>query len=78
MMKLTFKQVRALRRALKRRGWKLPKVGMCKVISKPTKADKAMWAKGQLPGFVRALPEVCHTREGGKHVYYIPGTWRRR
>lgn len=55
---LTRKQVLALSRALKRRGRKLPRVGMCAIFRDPA---------GQ------RTTEVCHSVIGGKHVYYKTG-----
>lgn len=55
---LTRKQVLALSRALKRKGRKLPRVGMCAVFRDP--------------GGVRTT-EVCHSVIGGKHVYHKTG-----
>lgn len=55
---LTRKQVLALSRALKRKGRKLPPVGVCAIFRDP--------------GGVRTT-EVCHAIIGGKHVYYKVG-----
>lgn len=57
--KLTRKQVLALSRALKRKGRKLPRVGHCVVF-----------ARGKRGGHGG---EVCHSVEGGKHVYRHSG-----
>ncbi len=60
--KLSRKQVLALSRALKRKGRKLPAVGRCVILSR---------IKGPIDAPGRA--EICHTTEGGKHVYRKSG-----
>lgn len=64
--KLTRKQVSALKRALARKGQKLPKVGWCKITTK---------AGGRYDGTVRSgvrrTSEVCHDIRNGRHVYEV-------
>lgn len=71
---LTQKQVRALSRSLKRRGRKLPKVGMCAIFRTPdlVRNDPA------IPGVVirehgSKTVEVCRDRHG----YYVVGRYDR-
>jgi hypothetical protein len=61
--RLTKTQVAALKRAMKRRGAKLPRTGRCKPVGGgyPT------------PGKMAAAV-VCHRRQGNKHVYEITQT----
>lgn len=64
MRSLSQKQVRALSRALKRRGRKLPKMGVCAIFRRP----------GAFPTGGQKTVEVCHDKNG----YYVVGGARDR
>lgn len=65
--KLSQKQVRALSRALKRQGRKLPSVDRCARIQKiGGKYDPTLVASTRY-----STSEVCHYKFGDKHIYTV-------